>query len=133
VSFPPLAPIGPKPGKIAGGSKFEETRRLVTGGGQRGVESGLGNPSVESQAGARTQPVQLCGAKALARRLGAETARGQTARSEVPGRRALSGIFYRRDVMARRYKCGGTLPRVCPDRLRRPTPPKPIATPPTWR
>ena len=77
MGFPPLALIGPKPGKIAGGSKFEEARRLVTGGGERGVESGLGNPSVtgvERQAGARAQPVQLCGAKALACRLGA----GQT-------------------------------------------------------
>jgi hypothetical protein len=56
VGFPPLAPIGPEPGKIAGGSKLKDARRLVTGGGHCGVESGLGNPSitgVESQAGAR--------------------------------------------------------------------------------
>ena len=77
MGVPPLAPIGPEPGKIAGGSKLEDARRLVTGGGQRGVESGLGNPSVtgvESQAGARAQPVQLRRAKVLACRLGA----GQT-------------------------------------------------------
>ena len=71
VGFPPLAPIGPKPGEIAGGSKLEDARRLLTGVGERGVESGLGNPSVtgvESQAGARAQPVQLRRAKVLARR-----------------------------------------------------------------
>src|ERR1700729_2922858 len=77
VGVPPLAPIGPKPGKIAGGSKLEDARRLATGGGERGVESGLGAPSVTagaSQAGARTQPVQLGRAKMLACRLSA----GQT-------------------------------------------------------
>ena len=31
VGVPPLAPIGPKPGEIAGGSKLEYARRLVTG------------------------------------------------------------------------------------------------------
>src|ERR1700722_4652737 len=74
VRFPPLAPIGPEPGKIAGGSKLEDARRLATGGGQCGVESGLGAPSVmgiASQAGARAKPVQLRRAKVLACRLGA--------------------------------------------------------------
>src|ERR1700733_1090869 len=74
VGVPPIAPIGPKPGKIAGGSKLEDARRLVTGGGERGVESGLGDPigtGVASQAGARAQPVQLCRAKVLACRRGA--------------------------------------------------------------
>ena len=77
MAFPPLAPIGPEPGKIAGGSKLEDARRLTTGGGERGVESGLGAPSVTgvaSQAGAGAQPVQLRRAKVLACRLGA----GQT-------------------------------------------------------
>ena len=49
----------------------------LTGGGECGVESGLGDPSVtgvESQAGARAQPVQLRRAKVLACRLSA----GQT-------------------------------------------------------
>jgi hypothetical protein len=36
-----------------------------------------------------------------------------------PRRRALSGNFLRRDVMTRRHQCGGALPRLCPDRLRR--------------
>ena len=77
VGVPPLAPIGPKSGKIAGRSKLEDARRLVTGGGQRGVESGLGDPigtGVASQAGARAQPVQLCRAKVLACRRGARQA-----------------------------------------------------------
>ena len=77
VGVPPLAPIGPKPGKIAGGSKLEDARRSITGSRQRGVESGLSEPSVtgvESQAGAGAQPVQLRRANVLACRLGA----GQT-------------------------------------------------------
>ena len=59
VGFPPLAPTGPKPGKIAGGSKLEDARRSVAGIGQCGVESGLGDLTgvgVASQAGARAQP-----------------------------------------------------------------------------
>ena len=40
----PLAPIGPKPGKIASGSKLEDARRSMAGVGQCGVESGLGSP-----------------------------------------------------------------------------------------
>ena len=50
---------------------------MATGGGERGVEGGLGYPSVtgvESQAGVGAQPVQLRHAKMLACRLGA----GQT-------------------------------------------------------
>ena len=77
VGFPPLAATGPEPGDIAGGSKLEDPRRLLTGGGERGVESGLGAPNVmgvASQAGARAQPVQLRRAKMLACRVGA----GQT-------------------------------------------------------
>ena len=77
VGVPPLAPIGPEPGKIAGGAKFEDARRSVTGIRERCVESGLGNLSVtgvESQAGACSQPVQLGRAKVLASRLSA----GQT-------------------------------------------------------
>ena len=73
VGVPPLAPIGPEPGEIAGGSKLEDALRLATGGGERGVEGGLGDPNVvgvASQAGARTQPVQLRRAKVLAVRLG---------------------------------------------------------------
>jgi len=74
VGIPPLAPIGPEPGEIAGGSKLEDARRLATGGLERGVERSLCNSSVTdvaSQAEARAQPVQLRGAKALACRLGA--------------------------------------------------------------
>ena len=74
MSLPPLAPIGPEPGKIAGGSKLEDARRLTTGGGERCVEGGLGAPNitgVASQAGAGAQPVQLRRAKMLACRLGA--------------------------------------------------------------
>ena len=73
MGIPPLAPIGPKPGKIAGGSKLEDARRLAAGGGERGVESRLGAPSitgVASQAGARAQPVQLRRAKVRAGCLG---------------------------------------------------------------
>ena len=68
--------VGPKPGEIAGGSKLEEARRLATGGGERGGESGLGAPSVtgasRSRAGARAlslcnSAVQKCSPVASAR------------------------------------------------------------------
>ena len=55
VGVAPLAPVGPKPGEIARGAKLEDTRRLPPGGGERGVEGRLRDPSVagvESQAGA---------------------------------------------------------------------------------
>src|SRR5271167_941928 len=72
VGLPPLAPIGPELGEIAGGSKLEEPRRPLTGIRQRGVESGFGAPNVvgvASQTGARVQPVQFRRAKVLASRL----------------------------------------------------------------
>src|ERR1700722_13636400 len=72
MSLAPVAPIGPEPGKIAGGSKLEDARRWATRGRERGVEGGFGDLTgvgVESQADARTQPVQLGRAKVLTRRL----------------------------------------------------------------
>src|ERR1700733_14318413 len=74
VRVAPLAPIGPEPGKIAGGSKLEDARRLMTCDRERGVESGLGASfvaGVESQTGARPKPVQFRTAKVFACRIGA--------------------------------------------------------------
>ena len=44
--------------------------------------------------------------------------RGPRARKSQADARFLA-IFYRRDIIARRYKCGGALPRLCPHRLPR--------------
>ena len=60
MGAPPLAPIGPEPGKIAGGAKLEDARRSLTGGGQRGVESGLGSPSVTAVAAEQARARSRC-------------------------------------------------------------------------